>query len=87
MLILLEGTSGQQSAVDVFDIGTIFPAAQKGDGPMAVPVLGVSIIALKSGQQVVVKADVAGLTERVNALRRETALLAAGKDPAEKRLL
>ena len=81
MLIILEGTSGQESAVDVFDVARIFPAAQKGEGPHAIPVLGVSMLITKDGQQTVVKEGVRSLTERVNAARKETALLAAGKEP------
>lgn len=78
MLITLEGTSGQTSAVDAFDIGSIFPAAHKGDGG-TIPVLGVSMIQLKTGQQIVVKESVSSLTERVNQARLEAARAASGR--------
>lgn len=81
MLIILEGTSGQESALDVFDIAAIFPAAQKGSGPEAIPVLGVSMVQIKGGGQVIVKEGVRSLTERVNAGRAQAALLASGKEP------
>lgn len=80
MLIILEGTSGQESALDVFDIAAIFPAAQKGSGPEAIPVLGVSMVQIKGGGQVIVKEGVRSLTDRVNAARREAALNASGKE-------
>jgi len=88
MLILLKGTSGQESAVDVFDVGSIFPAAQKGEGPNAIPVLGVSILKLKNGEPIVVAEGVESLMNRVNEVRERTARLAAGEDLAPaKRLL
>jgi hypothetical protein len=84
MLIILEGTSGQESAIDVFDIHAVMPASQKGDGPQAIPVLGVSVLITKDGRQTIVKEGVRSLAERVNAARLETARVASG---TEKRLL
>ena len=86
MLIILEGTAGQESAIDAFDIHAVMPAAQKGDGASSIPVLGVSVLVMKDGRQTIVKEGVRSLMDKINNARLETARAAAGADPV-KRLL
>lgn len=79
MMVLFEGASGQECALDALDVRAVFPAVAKGaDAPGAIPVLGQSVVHSASSQHgIVVKGSAREVLEKVNAARREMFALQA----------